>query len=56
MKTKQEVLDIVQAQIDETFEDVDLGDYICACDELTPEEVEWALGNLGAEVHVSILK
>jgi hypothetical protein len=56
MKTKQEILDAVQTQLDETFEGVDLQDYIHATPGLTDEELEWACANLGAEVHLSILK
>jgi hypothetical protein len=52
MKTREEIVDIVQNELDQSEEGIDLLDYIYLCEELTEEEKEWASGYLGISIRV----
>ena len=52
MKTKQEVIDIIQESVNEQVS-IDLLDIIYASD-LNETEKEWAAGNLGVDLKVVI--
>lgn len=52
MKTRDEIVDIVQNELDQSEEGIDLLDYIYLCDELNEKEKEWASGNLGVSIRI----
>lgn len=53
MKTRDEIVDIVQEELDQSEEGIDLLNYIYLCEELTEEEKEWASGNLAVSITVT---
>lgn len=53
MKSKEDIVEIVQNELDVSEEGIDLLEYIFLCDDLTDEEKEWAAGNLGVSITVT---
>ena len=52
MKTRDEIVYIVQNEVDQSEESINLLDYIYLCDELTEKEKEWASSNLGVSIRI----
>lgn len=54
--TSEEIINLVQEKLDQSEEGIiDLLEYIYLCKELTEEEIEWAIGNLGVSIKVTSL-
>jgi len=52
MKTREEIVDIVQENIDANDEYLDFYEYVHGCVDLTEEEKEWADEHLGMHLVV----
>lgn len=51
MKTKQEIINEVQEAV-YGFEGIIFEEYVESCEDLTDEEKEWAVNNLGVSLNV----